>query len=221
MGSETGEAVEGAVTADDASLAVLSNEDATAIESAAASVELKKVLLDAVDAPRVIDERNAFIMTNIMKEVVQRGTARRAGEALKRSDLAGKTGTTNNQLDAWFVGFNPNMVASAWIGSDGLDPLGRGEAGGIAALPMWTSFMQNTVVGSPQVEIPVPEGIKTVRVDRKSGEPAAGKNTILEMFLDDNMPDEEEVRRVEQVEQSVQKGAASDSMAQVKYMARS
>ncbi|MDB4222479.1 PBP1A family penicillin-binding protein [Granulosicoccus sp.] len=206
MGSENGEPVAGAATADEASLAILLNEDATAIESAEASVELKKVLLDAVDAPRVIDERNAYIMTSIMKEVVERGTARRAGEALKRRDLAGKTGTTNNQLDAWFVGFNSSVVASAWIGSDGLDPLGRGEAGGVAALPMWTSFMQSTVVGTPEIEIPVPEGIKIVRIDRKSGDPAAGENTIMEMFLEDNMPDEEEIKAIEDAEQGALKG---------------
>lgn len=206
MGSENGEPVAGAATSDEASLAILSNEDATAIESAAASYELKKVLLDAVDAPRVIDERNAYIMTSIMKEVVERGTARRAGKALGRKDLAGKTGTTNNQLDAWFVGFNNAVVASAWIGSDGLDPLGRGEAGGVAALPMWTSFMQNTVVGSPELDTAVPEGIKMVRINRKSGEPAAGENTIMEMFLEDNMPDEEEIKAVEDAEQSALKG---------------
>jgi len=206
MGLDGDEPLTGAANADEASKAILLNEDATATESAQASYELKKVLLDAVDAPRVIDERNAFIMTSIMKEVVERGTARRAGEALKRGDLAGKTGTTNNQLDAWFVGFNNAVVASAWIGSDGLDPLGRGEAGGIAALPMWTSFMQNTVVGTPEVEIPVPEGIKIVRIDRKSGDPAAGKNTILEMFLEDNMPDEEEILAIEAAEKSALKG---------------
>ena len=206
MGSAKGEATSDAITTDDASLAVLRNEDATATESAAASVELKKILLDAVDAPRVIDGRNAFIMTSIMKEVVQRGTARRAGEALQRQDLAGKTGTTNNQLDAWFVGYNSSVVASAWIGSDGLDPLGRGEAGGIAALPMWTSFMQNTVVGTPEIEPAVPEGIKIVRIDRKSGEPAAGSNTIFEMFMEDNMPDEDDIKRMENAEISAEKG---------------
>ncbi|MFT4726653.1 MAG: penicillin-binding protein 1A [Granulosicoccus sp.] len=206
MGSENGEPVAGAATSDEASLAVLSNEDATAIESAAASYELKKILLDAVDAPRVIDERNAYVMTSIMQEVVERGTGRRAGKALGRQDLAGKTGTTNNQLDAWFVGFNSAVVASAWIGSDGLDPLGRGEAGGVAALPMWTSFMLNTVAGTPQIEIPVPEGIKMVRIDRKSGEPAAGENTIMEMFLEDNMVDEEEIKAIEDAEQGASTG---------------
>ena len=206
MGSENGEPIAGAATSDEASMAVLLNEDATATESAAASYELKKILLDAVDAPRVIDERNAYIMTSIMKEVVERGTARRAGEALKRRDLAGKTGTTNNQLDAWFVGFNNAVVASAWIGSDGLDPLGRGEAGGVSALPMWTSFIQDTVVGSPEVDVPVPEGIKMVRIDRKTGEPAAGDNTIMEMFLEDNMPDEDDIKAVEDAEKSALEG---------------
>lgn len=186
---------------DDVELAVLRDEDATAEESAAASTELKKILLDTVDAPRVIDGRNAYIMTSMMREVVQRGTARRAGAALKRPDLAGKTGTTNNQLDAWFVGFNPDVVAAAWIGSDGLDPLGRGEAGGIAALPMWTEFMQAAVGGTPVAEFPVPEGIETVRINRKSGEPAAGENTMLELFMEENMPDELAIERIEAIEQ--------------------
>jgi len=196
----------GAASPEDDSVAALRDEDATAEESAAASPELKKILLDTVDAPRVIDERNAFIMTSMMREVVQRGTARRAGEALKRGDLAGKTGTTNNQLDAWFVGYNPTRVATAWIGSDGLDPLGRGEAGGIAALPMWTSFMAQTVTGTPEIDFKTPEGIETLRIDRKSGEPAAGDNTMLEFFLADNLPDEAAIERAEIKRQSNESG---------------
>ncbi|ASJ71136.1 Penicillin-binding protein 1A [Granulosicoccus antarcticus IMCC3135] len=200
--ASNGEPATGAAVTNDEVLEVLNNEDATAEESAAASLELKKVLLDTVDAPRVIDERNAYLMTSMMREVVQRGTARRAGEALKRGDLAGKTGTTNNQLDAWFVGFNPKVVAAAWIGSDGLDPLGRGEAGGVAALPMWTSFIAETLAGTPEVDFPPPPGLKTIRIDRKTGEPAAGDNTMLELFLEDNMPDAEALKRAEAAEQS-------------------
>jgi len=153
------------------------------------SDELAEVLIDAVDAPRVIDPRNAYIMNSMMREVVRRGTARRAGEALKRSDLAGKTGTTNNQLDAWFVGHNPNVVAAAWIGSDGLDPLGRREAGGIAALPMWTSYMAATVSGSPEAEFVEPTGIETMRIDRKTGLPGDTENSVLEMFFAENTPE--------------------------------
>lgn len=206
LDAESAEPSTGAASPDDESAAALRNEDATAAESAAASLELKKVLLDTVDAPRVIDERNAFIMTSMMREVVQRGTARRAGEALKRGDLAGKTGTTNNQLDAWFVGYNPTVVAAAWIGSDGLDPLGRGEAGGVAALPMWTSFIGQTVTGSPEAELATPQGIETLRIDRKTGEPAAGENTMLEFFLEDNLPDEEAIERAQAVQQSTENG---------------
>jgi penicillin-binding protein 1A len=201
-----GEPATGAANPDDETLAALRDEDATAEESAAASVELKKVMLDTVDAPRVIDERNAYIMTSMMREVVQRGTARRAGEALKRNDLAGKTGTTNNQLDAWFVGYNPKIVAAAWIGSDGLDPLGRGEAGGVAALPMWTSFIADTITGTPEEEFTAPPGIKTVRIDRKTGEPGAGDNTMLEIFMEDNMPDDAAIERAEAVKQQTDNG---------------
>ncbi|MGQ7846796.1 penicillin-binding protein 1A [Granulosicoccus sp. 3-233] len=210
LGTEGGadEPASGAATADDESLAALLDEDATAEESAAASLELKKVQLDTVDAPRVIDERNAYLMTSMMREVVQRGTARRAGEALQRGDLAGKTGTTNNQLDAWFVGYNPEVVAAAWIGSDGLDPLGRGEAGGVAALPMWTTFMADVVTGTPEEEFTPPEGITTVRIDRKTGEPGAGDNTMLELFMEDNMPDEAAIRRAAAARESAEGEAA-------------
>ncbi len=205
--AETGtEPEQGAAVSNDDIMAVLMDEDATAEESAAASIELKKVLLDTVDAPRVIDERNAYLMTSMMREVVQRGTARRAGEALQRNDLAGKTGTTNNQLDAWFVGYNSDVVAAAWIGSDGLDPLGRGEAGGVAALPMWTEFMSKTIAGTPETELIEPEGIKQIRIDVTTGEPAAGDNTMLEMFMEEFMPDEESIKRAEAVEQQSANG---------------
>jgi penicillin-binding protein 1A len=202
------EPASGAAQPNDAILSVLNNEDATAEESAAVSPELRKILLDAVDAPRVIDERNSYIMTSMMREVVQRGTGRRAAEALKRGDLAGKTGTTNNQLDAWFVGYNPHVVAAAWIGSDGLDPLGRGETGGVAALPMWTSFMADVIGGSPEEEFTVPAGITTIRIDRKTGEPAVGDNTMLELFMEDNMPDEAAIQRAETAEQQSSTGQA-------------
>lgn len=144
--------------------------------------------LDVVNAPRVIDERNAYVMSSMMREVVSRGTARRAGEALGRKDLAGKTGTTNNQLDAWFTGYNSQVVATAWIGSDGLDPLGRREAGGIAALPMWSSFIAKILNGVPEDEHISPPGLQSVRIDRKTGEPASGDGTMMEFFMDGTVP---------------------------------
>jgi penicillin-binding protein 1A len=145
--------------------------------------------LDIVNAPRVIGEANAYIMNSMMREVVTRGTARRAGEALKRKDLGGKTGTTNNQLDAWFTGYNSTVVAAAWIGSDGLEPLGRREAGGIAALPMWTSFIADTLKGVPEDDLSKPDSIESVRIDRRTGEPGSGEGTMIEIFDKENAPD--------------------------------
>lgn len=158
------------------------------VEEQTSAIALELAELDVVNAPRVIDERNAFIMSSMMREVVSRGTARRAGEALGRKDLAGKTGTTNNQLDAWFTGFNSQVVAAAWIGSDGLDPLGRREAGGIAALPMWASFIGKVLEGVPEDDFTPPPGIQSVRIDRKTGEPGSGEGTMLELFLDGTVP---------------------------------
>ncbi len=148
--------------------------------------------LDIVNAPLVVDPRNAYIMNSMMRDVVRRGTARRAGEALGRSDLGGKTGTTNNQLDAWFSGFSKDHVAAAWIGSDGLDPLGRGEAGGVAALPIWTEYMQTMLQGVEDEPLPEPEGLERVRIDWKSGQPSAGDSggeTLLEYFYAENQPE--------------------------------
>jgi len=144
---------------------------------------------DVVNAPRIIDPRNAFLMNSMMRDVVRRGTARRAGEALKRADLGGKTGTTNNQLDAWFSGFSSDIVAAAWIGSDGLDPLGRGEAGGVAALPMWTEFMAEMMQGVPEETLIEPEGLESIRIDSSSGEPtASAQNSMMEFFYEENVP---------------------------------
>ena len=106
------------------------------------------------------------------------------------------------------MGYNADVVSSAWIGSDGLDPLGRGEAGGVAALPIWTEFMSRTVDGTPEVELVEPIGIKQVRIDRTTGEPAAGENTMFEFFMEEFMPDEESIQRAEAVEQQSASGQA-------------
>ena len=158
--------------------------------SAEAEERLAEARRDVVDAPRVIDERNAWLVDSMLREVVSRGTGRRAGEALGRADMAGKTGTTNDQLDAWFAGYGAGVVATAWIGSDGLDPLGRGEAGGVAALPMWTDFMAEIAPGVPERENPEPEGLTAVRIDRETGEVATGEGTMIEWFADETLPAE-------------------------------
>ena len=120
------------------------------------------------EAPRVIDSRNAFLMNSMMRDVVSRGTATRARQ-LGRQDLAGKTGTTNDQFDAWFAGFNPKQVAVAWIGYDKPRTLGRDETGGKAALPIWISYMSTALKGMPDNPIKVPDGVMMVRIDPLTG----------------------------------------------------
>nr|WP_244270658.1 penicillin-binding protein 1A [Chromobacterium subtsugae] len=110
------------------------------------------------NAQQAIDPRNAFIMRSMMGDVVRYGTGYRA-MSLGRTDLAGKTGTTSDWKDAWFVGFNPNLVAATWVGFDQPRSLGRYGYGGSAALPIWINYMGNALKGQPEVELPVPQGI--------------------------------------------------------------
>jgi penicillin-binding protein 1A len=121
-----------------------------------------------VDAERVIDERNAFIMTSIMRDVVRSGTAARAMR-LGRNDLAGKTGTTNDFVDAWFCGYNHALVAVAWIGFDQPQTLGRNETGGAAALPIWMGYMGAVLKGVPEEPLSPPPGVVPARVDPGTG----------------------------------------------------
>ena len=99
-------------------------------------------------AKRVLDPRNAWIMHSMMSDVIKIGTGRRARE-LKRHDLAGKTGTTNDQKDAWFSGFNGDIVTTVWVGFDDSKPLGRSESGSSAALPMWIDYMRSALARAP------------------------------------------------------------------------
>lgn len=119
-------------------------------------------------AERVIDARNAFLMTSLLQEVVRSGTAASALR-LGRSDLGGKTGTTNDFVDAWFAGYQPGLVAVAWIGFDNPRSLGRNETGGQAALPMWINYMGRVLKDVPNRVLEPPEGIVTARIDPETG----------------------------------------------------
>ena len=119
-------------------------------------------------AEQVLDPRNAFIMTSLMHDVVTRGTAA-AASRLGRQDLAGKTGTTNDYRDAWFAGYNPDRVAVTWMGYDQPKPLGRGETGSTAALPIWMQYMATALAGTPNQFMPMPGGISVIQVDPKTG----------------------------------------------------
>ncbi len=119
-------------------------------------------------APRVISAQNAYIMRSMMREVVSRGTAVRA-KALGRSDIAGKTGTTNDQIDAWFSGYNDQVVTTAWVGFDNYRTLGGREYGARAALPMWLRYMKVALEGRPENLEEQPDGLVTIRIDSITG----------------------------------------------------
>ena len=119
-------------------------------------------------AERAIDPRNAFIMTSMMRDVITYGTATGA-QVLKRRDIAGKTGTTNDNIDAWFCGFNSDIVGVAWIGFDQPRTLGTNETGGVAALPIWIAFMQKALKGTPEKMASPPDGVVSLRINADSG----------------------------------------------------
>jgi len=120
------------------------------------------------NAERAIDPRNAFLMTSLLKDVIAYGTGSRA-LSLGRRDLAGKTGTTNENVDAWFCGYNAAVAAVAWIGYDQPKSLGASETGSLAALPMWIAYMQKTLKGTPEATLAVPSGIISARINSESG----------------------------------------------------
>lgn len=140
-------------------------------------------------AEAVITPENAWLMTSMMQDVVQRGTAQRARE-LGRDDLAGKTGTTNDQRDAWFCGFAPTLVTSAWVGFDEVSPLGSGETGGRAALPIWMRYMQAALQGVPVQRSEPPAGMITVRIDADTGllADSAQPDAVYETFRQGEVP---------------------------------
>ena len=145
-------------------------------------------------APRVVDAANAWLIGDMMRDVIRRGTGRRA-TTLERSDLSGKTGTTNDQIDAWFVGFNADLVAISWVGFDKLTPMGSSETGAHAALPMWIDFMRDALAGTPEAMPPRPADLVTVNIDPETGQRALDGGGIPETFRPNNVPSEEEARR--------------------------
>jgi penicillin-binding protein 1A len=140
------------------------------------------------DAERVLDPRNAFLMTSLMRDVVRQGTGVRA-MALGRQDLAGKTGTTNDHIDAWFAGFQSSVVAVAWIGFDTPAPMGANETGGMAALPMWMTYMAKVLKEEPESDFQPPEGVVALSIDPASGmrEPD-GRSKTVEFFYQESLP---------------------------------
>lgn len=134
-----------------------------------------------IPAPRIIDARDSYVIYSILKDVITRGTATRA-KVLKRADLAGKTGTTNLQRDAWFTGFNRNIVATAWVGYDEPSPLGKREFGGTAALPIWIDFMKETLANEPEAPLPRPAGLIDISINAKTGFRSSSADSVNEII---------------------------------------
>jgi penicillin-binding protein 1A len=134
-------------------------------------------------APRTVDAENIWIMNSMTRDVIRFGTGRRALE-LNRSDLSGKTGTTNDQRDAWFAGFNPSITAVTWVGFDKYGPLGALETGSRAALPMWIDYMRVALQDIPEQILPRPPGLVNVRIDPRTGQlaGAGSAGAIFEVF---------------------------------------
>ncbi|MBF0470371.1 MAG: penicillin-binding protein 1A [Gammaproteobacteria bacterium] len=140
-------------------------------------------------APRVVEARNIYLVRSMLQDVIQYGTGRKARE-LARSDLAGKTGTTNDQRDAWFSGFNSRIVATSWVGFDQPSTLGAYETGGRAALPIWIDYMRVALEGMPEATMEQPPGMVTLRIDKERGTIASADNpdAILEIFREEFAP---------------------------------
>ena len=159
-----------------------------------APLRMEDILIDDSaahkQAAQVMDPRASFIVTSMLSDAIQRGTGRRA-RVLKRDDISGKTGTTNGPRDAWFSGYNQELVTTAWVGFDDYSLLGRREFGGTAALPIWIGFM-GEALSADAPNVGMPEGVVRLRIDRASGRRVSGtpENSMLEYFLEEFQPNE-------------------------------
>ncbi|NNL07439.1 MAG: penicillin-binding protein 1A [Gammaproteobacteria bacterium] len=140
-------------------------------------------------AEQTLEPRLTYQMNSILQDVIKKGTGVRARQ-LGRNDIAGKTGTTNDQRDAWFNGYNPDLVAVTWVGFDQLKPLGAREAGSSAALPLWIDYMRVALADKPQKQLKRPKGLVTVKINADTGEIATDQDTetLFEIFRSENAP---------------------------------
>ena len=147
---------------------------------------------DVKRAERIISEQNAFLIQDAMRDVIRRGTGVRA-RVLGRSDLSGKTGTSNDRRDAWFAGFNSDVVGIVWVGYDDDSALGPREEGSRTALPIWIEFMRRALDGVPNHQMEMPEGIVSVRISKTTGCPVGSghpfDDIMFEMFREDHVPE--------------------------------
>lgn len=161
---------------------IRNNQDQIIYQAKPLSVCVTRCTRNQAAAPRAITPQNAFLITSALHDVIERGTAKLA-KSLGRKDLAGKTGTTQNQVDAWFAGYNPDIVAVGWMGFD--SPQSLHEWGGQAALPMWIQFIEIALKGKPEHQLDQPEDVVSIRIDPNSGERASMSDpgALFEYFM--------------------------------------
>ena len=140
---------------------------------------------------KVIDERIAFLINNVLKEFMTKGTAGRKAAILNRKDIGGKTGTTNDAVSTWFSGFHEDLATSVWVGTDDFSSLGENEFGSTIALPIWINYMRDALENLEVKERNIPEGISFVKVNKKTGEidNSLDAQTYFELILDENLED--------------------------------
>jgi penicillin-binding protein 1A len=158
------------------------------IDSSNRHIKLKSSITNE-DTPRILDPRNAYIMDSMLKDVISYGTAKKA-LSLKRTDLAGKTGTTNDLIDAWFVGYNPDHIALTWFGFDTPQTLGEMETGSRAALPIWIDYIRGSLAGVPEKIYEEPEGIIPHKINLEDGTLVDDDNELgaYEYFYEEFLP---------------------------------
>lgn len=166
------------------------NEDSESEATAFALLPANCPLAETEVAPRVISAQNAYLMDDMLRDVIKRGTGRRA-LALGRTDLAGKTGTTNDSRDTWFNGYNRQLVASVWVGFDQSKPLGEAEEGSRTAAPIWIDFMRIALQGVQETPRVMPSGLVRVRINPNTGAIAGADepDAIFETFMNDSLPE--------------------------------
>ena len=170
-------------------VAIVALDQALDQEDAQQNTELVRPVTHLPIAPRIMDERVNYIMHTVLQDVVKKGTARKA-KKLNRDDLAGKTGTTNDQKDAWFSGYVDAMVATAWVGFDQPATLGKNEFGSTAALPIWIDFMEIALKDVPQTQRQQPDDMVTIKIDEATGELArpGDASAVEEIFRAERTP---------------------------------
>ncbi|MCY4046262.1 MAG: penicillin-binding protein 1A [Cellvibrionales bacterium] len=176
----------------------INTEPYSSIDTQLASSRPEQDINDKL-AERIMTQEDAFIMDSMLRDVTKKGTGWRAGKATGRSDIGGKTGTTNGPTDTWFSGYHPELVTVVWVGFDDNRNMGSREYGGTAALPVWLDFMNFALKELPVSPLKVPEGITSILIDKETGQRAlpGQSNTLFEYFKEGNAPKSQKKKVVE------------------------